>query len=132
MSEAIRLEIGNFQNIHRADLILDRYTCITGKSNRGKSAIVRALNVLINNETGDWFMRNDTDEPAFITLHIKGHRIHWERDQKGNVHYDIDGDRYTGLKGKVPETNSFLLVFGSFVILTTRTSKFLWLERNLT
>lgn len=51
------LKIDNFQSIKSLDLPIGKYTVLVGKSNSGKSAILRALQVLL---------RNNTFSPAFV------------------------------------------------------------------
>ena len=51
-----RLEVRNFQSLHHVELELGSFTAIVGPSSSGKSALTRALRVLIENQRGNSFI----------------------------------------------------------------------------
>ncbi len=51
------LKIQNFQSIHRGELPIKDFTVLVGKTNRGKSAILRALRTVLLNEWNSGFVK---------------------------------------------------------------------------
>lgn len=64
-----RLTIENFQSIENLSIDIRDFTSLVGKSNRGKSAIVRALRVVLYNEWEASYLREGTKE-CRISLEI--------------------------------------------------------------
>jgi len=81
-----RLTIENYQSIGRADLALGRLNVIFGPGMLGKSALFRALNALIFNESGSDFIRQGTKRcEVSVTLgdDEDDAEIRWSRDSEG-------------------------------------------------
>ena len=97
------LEITNFQAHKRLDIkFSDTITTITGESDRGKSAILRALIWLATNRpTGDDFIRYGAKE-CLVKAVVDGHTIERVKGKKNNS-YILDGVEYKALKTDVPE-----------------------------
>ncbi len=57
----IEIEVQNFQSIEKLALNIDRFATIVGRSNIGKSAIVRALQCALTGATGTDFVRHRPD-----------------------------------------------------------------------
>ena len=97
------LEITNFQAHKRLDIkFSDTITTITGESDRGKSAILRALIWLATNRpTGDDFIRYGATE-CLVKAVVDGHTIERVKGKKNNS-YILDGVEYKALKTDVPE-----------------------------
>ena len=55
----ILVEIENFQSISKASLRIDGFTTVVGRSNIGKSSIVRALKCALTGSLGSNFVRHD-------------------------------------------------------------------------
>ncbi len=51
------LKIQNFQSIHKGELPIKDFTVLVGKTNRGKSAILRALRTVLLNEWNSGFVK---------------------------------------------------------------------------
>lgn len=97
------IQIKNFQ-AHKS-LKIDfgeSITCITGASDRGKSAILRALVwVITNRPNGDSFIRYGADECA-VAVSVDGHNVQRIKGKKQNS-YIVDGVEFKALKTDVPQ-----------------------------
>lgn len=97
----IQVHIENFQSIESLDFSIYGFTCITGKSNIGKSAIARAIYRCIMNETVKGAVRHGK---KFVTVSLTSDwSIWWKKGEKGNE-YEVNGKSYsnTGQK-QLPE-----------------------------
>lgn len=56
------IEIQNFQSIAKARLTIDGFTALVGPSNRGKSAVLRALRAVLYNELHPSYIREGAKE----------------------------------------------------------------------
>lgn len=104
MSDIISsIKIENFQAHKELSLDFSRaITTITGPSDRGKSAIIRALIwVITNRPNGDGFIRYGADE-CHVTVKIGTHTIERIKGRKRNL-YILDGVEFKALKTDVPE-----------------------------
>jgi DNA repair protein SbcC/Rad50 len=90
----VKLTLKNFQCWQSLEVELaPGITCITGKSDLGKSAILRALRWLASNRPqGDSMIRQGASF-CRVTLEIDGHVIVRHRGEKGN-YYLIDGKKF--------------------------------------
>lgn len=100
-----RASIQNFQSIANLDLELSGFTVITGHSNAGKSAILRALSGAMHHATGTHFVRTGQKD-AIVKLHIRGadgkfHDILWEKGKSNR--FTIDGSKYDSVGKAAPE-----------------------------
>lgn len=59
MTEVVVVKIENFQSIKRVEFSIDGFTAFVGKSNIGKSSIVRALRCALTGARGTNFVRHD-------------------------------------------------------------------------
>lgn len=101
MLEELRIE--NFQAHERKRIKFDpRVTTIIGPSDRGKSAIIRALRwVCLNDLRGDAFVRDGADFVR-VSLLIDGVKI--TRSKKGIANgYKMGNSSYVALRSDVPE-----------------------------
>lgn len=60
----MKLSIKNFQSIASSELDFRGFTCIVGKSNLGKSALLRALRTVLFNDMHPTYIRNGASEAA--------------------------------------------------------------------
>ena len=97
-----RLELTNFQAHADRVVELDTITTIVGDSDRGKSAILRALVwVLTNKPSGDSFVQRGKDT-ASVVVHVDGHTITRTKGKAGNE-YTLDGEEFKAFGNNVPE-----------------------------
>jgi DNA repair ATPase RecN len=87
----MKITIQGYQSIRREiTLEVVGLTVITGESNIGKSAIVRAVIALLQNQRGSGFISKGMDK-ARVSVENLGHSVTWEKGQK-NTSYTIDGE----------------------------------------
>lgn len=114
------LEVTNFQSIEHVSVTLSGLTVLVGRSNLGKSAIVRALDALLTNPTGSDFVRHG-DKCARkvsgnktckcyseVTLKLDGHTVTWQKGDSTH-RYTVDGTLYDKVERGAP---SFLVPLG--------------------
>ena len=102
------LQINNFQS-HKASRLqfAPSVNTLQGNSDCGKSAVMRALNWLIFNPAGDYFIsdwakRGKTiSAPCEVTLEANGHKITRRRDKDFNG-YVMDGEVFEATRNAVP------------------------------
>jgi DNA repair ATPase RecN len=100
----VKIHIINFQSIEDVSFEIPEksFTCIVGPSNIGKSAIRRALECLMYNNSDASFIRNGAKSCSIEVTFGDGSVIKWYRDKK-TAGYIIDGDDFTKLAGSVPD-----------------------------
>lgn len=109
MLKLIRLR--NFQKHRLLELKLRRVTTIVGRTDVGKSAVIRALR---------WAFQNDAPEPGTkffrwkakrcsVELEIDGRAIKRSRTINGKNSYILDGKRFDVVKTTVPEEVAHVL-----------------------
>lgn len=97
-----RLELTNFQAHSQLVLDVGRVTTIVGDSDRGKSAILRALVWLLTNKpSGDSFIKRGTDSTT-VSATIDGHVVTRTKGKRDNV-YTVDGEEFRAFGSSVPE-----------------------------
>jgi len=85
------LRIRNFQSLADVELELGHLSVIVGATNSGKSAVVRALESLFFNRSGNEFIRSGQNE-CTIDVELDGRRLRWiKRGGAGGV-YELDGE----------------------------------------
>lgn len=104
---SIQVVIKNFQSIKEVEFFIDGYTVIEGPSDIGKSAIMRAIEALLSNDRGDYFIRRGTKESYVMLNFIKeGFKIEWFKKVKKGGYYVLNEDHENPLEklnGAVPE-----------------------------
>lgn len=96
----MRLTVTDFQSLGHVDLDVAGLTVLVGSSNRGKSALIRALEAVLFNKPGDEFVRvgkkkalveitNAPTADGKALLDVK-----WTKGG-GKTVYDLSGDLYT-------------------------------------
>lgn len=108
-----RLKIRDFQSLENLDLELKPFTVIVGPSSSGKSAVVRALKLLVSNARGTDYVRRGTQsasvEVETVDSAMDGIAEHMVKISRGALNvYDVAWDmgpieRYTKLGGDVPQ-----------------------------
>jgi energy-coupling factor transporter ATP-binding protein EcfA2 len=85
----MRLKGKNFQPWADFDLDIEGLTVMVGPSNKGKSALSRALKGILRNEIPEGFVRNKQDEPLEVELELDTCSIKAVRKRTGSVKYTI-------------------------------------------
>ena len=97
----------NFQSLKNVELDLGRVTVIRGKSDVGKSAVVRGLNSLFNNTFKDDYAfralpKQEPTYPSGVSITKDGIEIKGQRTAK-SVEYFLGNTSFTKTNKKVPE-----------------------------
>lgn len=89
----VKIKIVNFQSIEDLEFEVYGFTCITGKSNIGKSAIIRAVSsALMNNSVGGLVRK----EASFCSIDVQtdGMDLKWSKGEKVPGKYVLNGKEY--------------------------------------
>ena len=86
----VYVSIQNFQSIEKLEFEVSGFTCITGKTNIGKSSIMRAISGALLNKPVTNLIRKEA-KSCSVQLRSKGWGLLWEKAIKGLNRYTIDG-----------------------------------------
>lgn len=102
----IDVEVRNFQSIEHATIRVDGFTALVGKSNIGKSALVRAVRAALTGAVGTAFVQHGGSCArrvskktktcdCYCSVHIRteGFDLLWEKGDKRNK-YQLNGESY--------------------------------------
>lgn len=95
----MKISIKDFQSIHEASLEVDGFTVITGPSNIGKSALIRAIDGAIFGIPGDYYINYEADTCS-VEIH-DDHSIEWTKVKESKVSPKrqtkllVDGEKFT-------------------------------------
>ena len=119
------IELKNFQAHSSTKLEFHKgVNIIVGRSDQGKSSIIRALRwVVTNRPTGIAFRKQGTDMVS-VTLSVDGTKISRDKSDKVN-RYVFKGEEYKALRSDVPTVVSDVLNFGIANIQTQHEQYFL-------
>lgn len=104
----MKLSGQNFQSWAEFGVDIQGLTVLVGPSDKGKSAIFRALKGLLRNELPASFVRNGQDKPLRVTLEHEGKKISAVRKPSGSTKYFIDEKEFSSLGKKIPSSVSDL------------------------
>lgn len=93
----MKLRLQNFEAHGDTTFDIDKgLVFVIGPNSVGKSSIRKALEGLIDNETGDSFIKDGADESK-VTLELDGNTITWIKRRKGSpkMAYMINGTKHT-------------------------------------
>jgi len=85
------VRISSFQSVEDVELEIRGFTCITGKSNIGKSAIVRAIAGALQNAPVVGDVRKGA-KFCSVTIKSENWGFRWEKGEKGGGTYYFDGN----------------------------------------
>ena len=113
-----KIEIHNFQSHKATVLELDaKVNTLQGNSDCGKSAVLRALQWLIFNPAGDYFISDwarkgkTQTAPCEVIVYANGHKIVRRRDKEFNGYY-LDDEMFEATRNTVPKKISDILNLG--------------------
>jgi hypothetical protein len=109
----VKIEIKNFQSIAHETIEIDGFSALVGRSNIGKSAIVRAIKAALSGSPVDSYVRHDINCPringaksckCFCSVHIKaeGLDLLWEKGDTINQ-YTYNKTKYTVVGRGTPD-----------------------------
>lgn len=92
----MKVRIKNYQAIKDATLEFSKgINAIVGKTNAGKSSIIRALEATINNKAGNSFINYDAKECSVEITTDTGDIIVWTKPTRGSATYEINGEVFS-------------------------------------
>ncbi len=89
----VKVSISNYQSISNVDFVIDGFTCITGNTNVGKSAIMRAITGSVLNSPTIGMVRNGAKFASVKMTLNDGNEFLWEKGGSVN-RYTINGKLY--------------------------------------
>jgi hypothetical protein len=110
----ISVEVRNFQSVEHATIKIDGFTALVGRSNIGKSAVVRAIKAALTGASGTSFVRHG---PAcarrlkkaktcecYTSVHLvtEGFDLKWKKGDKFNQ-YVFNGQTYDRTETGTPD-----------------------------
>jgi hypothetical protein len=110
----IKIEIKDFQSIEREVIEIDGFSALSGRSNIGKSAIIRAIKAALTGAPADGYVRHNLECPrvtkgaksckCFCSVHIIGDDLDllWEKGDLIN-RYVHNGTEYTVVGRGTPD-----------------------------
>lgn len=101
----VDISIKNFQSIKKVDFTVDGFTVIVGKNNIGKSAIVRAIDAALTNQSGNNFIRLG-EKSTEVKINIKDSiNFLWKKGDSAS--YEVgegkEKETFTKLNRAIPE-----------------------------
>lgn len=116
-----RVELKGFQNHKHLALDLGSFTVLSGPSNSGKTAVLRALAAMLRNDSaGDFLPWDGSAKNISVKVFLEdGHEVHWEKGKDNQ--YTItrpDGkvSAYKKVGASVPEEVMEVLRIGPIVM----------------
>lgn len=96
-----KIKLKNFQTHKNLEIEFDEITTIIGKSASGKTAVIRALNLIFNNKPSGFRYITHGEETARVTLEVDGSTIIRKRSKNLNKFF-LDKSEYTAFGNDVP------------------------------
>ena len=94
------VKIKNFQSVGEAAFEVKGFTVVVGKNNLGKSALVRAIDSALTNQTGKEFIRHG-EKNCEVSIKQRGLDITWHRGDSSS--YVVNGEKFTKLNRAIPD-----------------------------
>ena len=112
--DPVRVRIRNFQSVEDVELEVRGFTCITGRTNIGKSAVMRAISSAILNDPVVGKVRKGSQ---FCTVEVSGSGwgFKWEKGERGVNRYTI-GDKVYDKTGQRQLDEVVSMGFGSIKV----------------
>ncbi len=95
-----KISIENFQSIKKADFEIDGFTVIVGKNNIGKSAVIRAIDAALTNQSGNEFIRYG-EKKTKVKILKDDLDIEWEKGSTAT--YKVNKEVFTKLNRAIPQ-----------------------------
>lgn len=94
--------VSNFQSWSSASFQVEGLTVIVGPSNRGKSALIRAVRGVLRNEVASEYVKIGSKGGAKVSVSVNGVAISASRTEKGSTTYLIGEESFAKLGGAAP------------------------------
>lgn len=103
-----KIDIQNYQSLEKVEFDLGRVTVIVGETGRGKSALVRALFGLVENQSGDFVTYGKTD--AIVSVKADNNDVSWIKGHSNS--YKLNGELYDKVGRGCPSEISDIIRMG--------------------
>jgi predicted ATP-dependent endonuclease of OLD family len=80
------IRVNNFQSLRDVSIELGKFTVITGSTNKGKSALIRAVKAVVENRRGDGFIFT-SESFCSVWLDYSSGSVGWVKQQKKSATY---------------------------------------------
>lgn len=87
----VRVRVRDFQSVEDAEIVVDRFTVVTGPNNSGKTATMRAVQGVFSNTPGDSFVRHGKEKLSVEIDFGDGQVVRWEKGPKVKPTYTLNG-----------------------------------------
>ena len=95
----IKVHIKNFQSLEDVEFDIDGFTTITGESDLGKSAVIRAIDFALSNERATDFVRHGKKK-CEVSLDFGDIKIEWEKGK--STSYKINDKEFNKMGNNPP------------------------------
>lgn len=103
MKDVLKVEIENIQAVKHASIEIEGFTAVVGRSNSGKSSIIRGIHAALTNKSPKTIFRTGTKQSRVkLEDESKNISIEWKKGEKINA-YHIDGKEFTKVGKEVPK-----------------------------
>lgn len=100
------VELTDFQSWRSLQMELGQVTMLVGRGNSGKTAIARAIEYALTNQSGDSFIREGAPRCqvglAFVGTDGEEHALLWTKERGKGAEYLLDGMSFTKTGATVP------------------------------
>jgi tetratricopeptide (TPR) repeat protein len=97
----MKVTVQDFQSIEKVELEIEGFTVLVGRSNIGKSALIRAIEGAFTNRLGERFVRHGASFSE-VTVTCPEINLTWKKGG-GHNDYVVNGDEFTSVgRGAVP------------------------------
>lgn len=103
MSDVLKIELENIQAIEKASIEVEGFTAVVGRSNSGKSSIIRGILAALTNKSPKSLYRTGTKKSR-VSLDDDAGNIHieWEKGSSVSPSYKLNGEEHTKVGKEVP------------------------------
>lgn len=103
MSDTLKIELENIQAIEKATVEVEGFTAVVGRSNSGKSSIIRGLSAAFTNKSPkSLYRRGSKKSRVSIDDDVKNIHIEWEKGASVSPSYKLNGEDHTKVGKEVP------------------------------
>lgn len=87
----VRIRVRDFQSVKDAEVVVDKFTVVTGSNNSGKTATNRAVTGVFSNPPGDVYVRHGAEKFSVEVKFEDGQSVKWEKGPKVKPTYTVNG-----------------------------------------
>jgi len=103
MKDVLKVELENIQAVKKASIEIEGFTAVVGRSNSGKSSLIRGMHAALTNKSPKTLFRTGTNQSSVKIEDVaKNISIEWKKGDKINA-YLINGKEFTKVGKDVPK-----------------------------